>query len=301
MTAIRRRRPGDAVVDVVLDSEETVRIHDRRVVEHRLGAGTPLAPAGLDALRRAAAFDAAELRALRLIARRPRSAAELRGRMGEWGLDDVAASGVIERLRELGQVDDRRLAVAVADSRRARGYGRRRTAGDLSRLAVDDPAAAEALAALPEDERPDAERVAHRRFGPPPYDDRTARRVVGFLARRGFGPDAVAVRGLPSSRLTRLLPLWTALDYHPMIRSRRALGVGRSWRSDRRGERAARDALPAALWPSNPGGAGDDALRSTGPDGTRSRSETRAAALELRRWAAVQRGPWPASCTRRTK
>lgn len=192
VTAIRRRRPGDVVVDVVLDSGETVRIHDRRVVEHRLGAGATLGPAGLDALRRAAAFDAAELRALRLIARRPRSAAELRARLGEWGLDDVAAAGVVERLRELGQVDDRRLAVAVAESGRARGYGRRRTASDLGRLAVDHPAAAEALAALPDDERPDAERVAHRRFGPPPYDDRTARRVVGFLARRGFGPDAVA-------------------------------------------------------------------------------------------------------------
>jgi hypothetical protein len=31
-----------------------------------------------------------------------------------------------------------------------------------------------------------------RRFGAPPYDDRTARRAVGFLARRGFAPDAVA-------------------------------------------------------------------------------------------------------------
>ena len=45
----------------------------------------------------------------------------------------------------------------------------------------------------------DAERVARRRFGPPPYDDHTARRVVGFLARRGFDPDAVAaVVGRPS-------------------------------------------------------------------------------------------------------
>ena len=35
VTAIRRRRPGDAAVDVILDSGETVRVHDRRVVEHR--------------------------------------------------------------------------------------------------------------------------------------------------------------------------------------------------------------------------------------------------------------------------
>ena len=82
--------------------------------------------------------------------------------------------------------------MAVAESRRAQGYGRLRTAAISARLAVDDPAAAAALAALPDDERPDAERVARRRFGPPPYDDRTARRVVGFLARRGFDPDAVA-------------------------------------------------------------------------------------------------------------
>ena len=41
-------------------------------------------------------------------------------------------------------------------------------------------------------EQADAERVARGRFGPPPYDDRTALRVVGFLARRGFDPDAVA-------------------------------------------------------------------------------------------------------------
>ena len=192
VTAIRRRRPGDAAVDVVLDSGETVRVHDRRVVEHRLGAGMALGAAGLDALRRAAAFDAAEVRALRLIARRPRSTAELRTRMAGWGVDEVTAAGVVERLRELGQIDDRRLAMAVAESGRARGYGRFRTAGDLGRLAVDEPAAAAALAALPDDERPDAERVARGRFGPPPYDDRTARRVVGFLARRGFDPDAVA-------------------------------------------------------------------------------------------------------------
>jgi regulatory protein len=192
VTAIRRRRPGDPAVDVLLDSGESVRIHDRRLGEHRLRPGTSLAGPGLDALRRASAFDAAERRVLRLLARRPRSAAELRARMAEWGVDDGTAAAVVERLAELGQVDDRRLATAVAESRRAQGYGRLRTAGDLARLAVDEPAAASALASLPEDELPDAERVIRRRFGSPPYDDRTARRAAGFLARRGFDPDAVA-------------------------------------------------------------------------------------------------------------
>ncbi len=190
--AIRRRRAGDPAVDVVLDPGGSVRVHDRRIGEHRLSPGAELAGPGLDALRRAAAFDEAERRALRLLERRPRSAAELRTRMETWGVDDVTAAGVVERLRELGQVDDRRLAAAVAESRRAHGYGRLRTAGDLARLAVDGAAAESALSALPDDEQDDAERALRRRFGPPPYDDRTARRAAGFLARRGFDADAVA-------------------------------------------------------------------------------------------------------------
>lgn len=199
VTAIRRRRPGDPAVDVVLDSGESLRIHDRRIAEHRLSPGTRLAGPGLDGLRRAAAFDDAERRLLRLLARRPRSAAELRGRMAEWGVDHVTAAAVMERLAELGQVDDRRLALAVAESRHAHGYGRRRTQAELARLAVDDPAAEAALAVVPGDELPDAIRVLERRFGAPPYDDRTARRAAGFLARRGFPPDAVlAAVGRPA-------------------------------------------------------------------------------------------------------
>ncbi|HEY7258545.1 MAG TPA: regulatory protein RecX [Gaiellales bacterium] len=192
VTTIRRRRPRDPLVDVVLDSGEVLRLHDRRVAERRLGSGARLAGPGLDGLRCAAAFDDAEQRALRLLARRPRSVAELRARMSEWGVDDVTAAGVVERLAELGQVDDRRLAAAVAESRHAQGYGRRRTRAELARLAVGDPAAEAALALVPDDELPDAVRIVERRFGAPPYDDRTARRAVGFLARRGFAPDAVA-------------------------------------------------------------------------------------------------------------
>jgi regulatory protein len=198
VTTIRRRRPGDSAVDVVLDSGDVVRVHDRRLVEHRLSPGMTLGAAGVHALRQAAAADAAERRALRLIARRPRAEAELRARMAGWGVDAVTATGVLERLAELGQVDDRRLAVAVTEARHEQGYGRLRTAHDLARLAVDEPAAAEALETLPEDERPAAERIARRRFGPPPYDDRTARRAAAFLARRGFDAEVVAAAvGLP--------------------------------------------------------------------------------------------------------
>src|SRR5205809_4783736 len=83
VVAIRRRRVGDPTVEVELASGEKLRVHDRRILEHRLAAGAEPGPPAVDALRRAAGEDAAERRALRLIARRPRSQAELRARMME--------------------------------------------------------------------------------------------------------------------------------------------------------------------------------------------------------------------------
>ena len=117
--------------------------------------------------------------------------------MAGWGVDEVTAAGVLERLADLGQVDDRRLAAAVTESRREQGYGRLRTAHDLVRLAVDEPAAAAALATLPDDERPQAERIARQRFGPPPYDDpppggrRASSRGAASTPRRSQRPSAV--------------------------------------------------------------------------------------------------------------
>jgi SOS response regulatory protein OraA/RecX len=65
---------------------------------------------------------------------------------------------------------------------------------------VGAPAAESALAELPDDELPQAELAVRRRFGPPPYDDRTARRAAGFLQRRGFDAEAVAAAiGRPDS------------------------------------------------------------------------------------------------------
>src|SRR5438067_1344252 len=134
----RRPRPGEPPVEVLLGSGERVRIHARRLAEHRLAVGDELDPAACDALRDAGRADSAERRALRLIAVRPRSRDELRRRMGEWGLSEPTASAVLERLSAIGAVDDGVLATAVVSSRRAHAYGRLRVAADLERLRVSE-------------------------------------------------------------------------------------------------------------------------------------------------------------------
>jgi regulatory protein len=191
VAGLRRPRPGDPTVEVLLASGERIRIHDRRLAEHGLAVGDALDPAACAALRAAGRADAAERRALRLIAVRPRSRAELALRMGEWGLSEAGAAGVLERLSAMGAVDDGALAAAVVSSRRAHAYGRLRVDADLERLRVD-PAARAPVATDAGDEAERARRALAARGAPDAGDPAGLRRAAGYLQRRGFDADTVA-------------------------------------------------------------------------------------------------------------
>lgn len=191
VAGLRRPRRGDPTVEILLASGERLRVHDRRLAEHGLAAGDELDPAACAALREAATADAAERRALGLIAVRPRSRAELARRMAEWGLSEATAKAVLERLSAIGAIDDGVLAAAVVSGRRAHAYGRLRVAADLERLRVD-PAARAIAETTSGDEVERARRALSARGAPDPRDPAGLRRAVGYLGRRGFDADTVA-------------------------------------------------------------------------------------------------------------
>jgi regulatory protein len=189
---LRRLRAGDPSVEVVLGSGERLRVHDRRVAEHGLHAGAVLGPEAGETLRAAARADAAERRALRLIGRRPRSRAELERRLGEWGLPEADAAGVIGRLAAVGLVDDDRLAGAVVAARRADGYGRLRVRHDLDRIGIERETTAAHAATTAADELDRARAALGSRRAPGTDDPAGVRRAAAYLARRGFDADTVA-------------------------------------------------------------------------------------------------------------
>ncbi len=192
VAGLRRPRAGDPTVEVLLASGERLRVHDRRLAEHRLAVGEALDPSACAALRDAGRADAAERRALRLIAVRPRSRAELARRMGEWGLSEEAAAAVLDRLSAIGAVDDGALVAAVVSSRRAHAYGRLRVDADLARLQVD-PGARTAAETTAGDEAERARLALRSRGAADLRDPAELRRAAGFLHRRGFDADTVAV------------------------------------------------------------------------------------------------------------
>ena len=146
----------------------------------------------------AEALDAAEPKhareqALRLLAYRERSAAEVRSRLLEDGYPEVVASDVVVALQRTGLVDDERFARMMARVlTQIRGMGRARALRELASKGVDTELARASLyEALPPDaELEAAATLAHALAARPAA---TVDRIAARLARKGYSP-AIALR-----------------------------------------------------------------------------------------------------------
>jgi regulatory protein len=104
--------------------------------------------------------------------------------------DDVAAA-VLDRLTEVGLIDDAAFAAVWVNSRQSgRGLSRRALTQELRAKGVDDEVAAAAVAEIdPQDEWDTARRLVARKAPSMARLDRVTaeRRLVGMLARKGYG------------------------------------------------------------------------------------------------------------------
>ncbi|HAW11177.1 MAG: regulatory protein RecX [Candidatus Dormibacteria bacterium] len=132
--------------------------------------------------------EAAAAMAQRLLAITDRSRVELQRRLERRGYTPSTAAEAVDRLAARGWVDDARLAEDLARRRSSHGYGRRRVLADLVARGVDPETVSRTAAELPASQgeavRIAAERLRHRRDGPPAPDE--VRRLAAALQRRGF-------------------------------------------------------------------------------------------------------------------
>lgn len=129
---------------------------------------------------------------LRLLTVRARTRAELAGQLAKRGYPDNVSDKVLNRLEQVGLVDDADFAEQWVRSRRANaGKGRRALIAELRTKGVDNEVIESALA----DDEPGAERERAERLVADKLrreklvdgdDPKLARRLVGMLARRGF-------------------------------------------------------------------------------------------------------------------
>ncbi len=135
--------------------------------------------------------------ALRMLARRDATAAELARRLSDKGIEASLVDETIARLRGTGYLDDRRFARQWAESaiRNGRGFGPRLRL-DLARRGVPGDIVAEVLAGISEeyDEMETLAALLAKKFtdfAPGSATDREKRRVMQYLQRRGFSVAAI--------------------------------------------------------------------------------------------------------------
>jgi regulatory protein len=158
--------------------------------------------------RRAAPPPTAYQRALRRLARRDHSVAELRRALLERGHEPDDVKAALDRLLRERYVDDVGFAERFARSRMAhQGHGRLRIRHDLHLRGVDRGASEAGIAgALREvDERTVVDTLARRYWRQHAAVEPARRlpRLWAFLVRRGFTP------GLVRERLSALWPRWS--------------------------------------------------------------------------------------------
>ncbi|HEY3288470.1 MAG TPA: regulatory protein RecX [Gemmatimonadaceae bacterium] len=200
VTALREnpRKPGRYAVHV--DGKSVAIVNAAYLHDSGLAVGKVIDEAAGDRLmvaaRKLEAFD----RAAAALGRRARSAHELERWLLQRGFDRADVTDAVQRLEEIGAIDDSQFARAFARSRAlGKGMSRRRLAQELSRRGVDramaDAAIAEVLEEESVDERALLEGAARKKLamlqGQEP--EVVKRRLYGYLARRGYNADDIGV------------------------------------------------------------------------------------------------------------
>jgi regulatory protein len=144
--------------------------------------------------------------AVRFLGARPRTRWELERRLRRAGAEDPVVEATLERLAEIGYLDDAAFARWWGEQRdRHAPRGRRMIEAELRQQGIDrdvieahrvehaSPERAPEDASLPGSEADRAREALerHLRGRPLPTDSRALQRVGMFLMRRGFDPETV--------------------------------------------------------------------------------------------------------------
>ena len=147
---------------------------------------------------------------LRQLSMAPRSRSQLERKLRQRGCEDEVAAKVLDRMTEVGLVDDEAYAQMLVRSRQSdKGLARRALAHELRKQGIDPEIADEALGQVGAgDERLRAEQLVAKKLrsmrGLAP--EVQARRLAGMLARKGYSGEVAwpivrdAVDGLPEHR-----------------------------------------------------------------------------------------------------
>lgn len=184
----RRRR---SLYRLDFEQGDSIEVDVRTFDESRFAVGQEITEEQLNTLLATSRYNRARERALYLLGLRDYACKELEEKLYSEA-DPVTAAAVVERLREVGLLDDERYAARLARSlSEVKHYPRRRIEQELRRRGLSPVLAQAAVSDLEGEDFEQALEILRRKYYNKLNDPDSRRRVTAALARRGFSYGAI--------------------------------------------------------------------------------------------------------------
>lgn len=184
VTAIEPRRKSFSAI--FIDGEYALKLDTETVIAERLKIGEEIDDERLHELIKASDTKRAKEKALWLISYRDHSEGELRQKLlRDFG--EEAADKAIERLCELGLINDEGFARKYAESLSHKHMSQRQIEQKLRQKGLDKELTSETLEDLNLDEKEEIRALINKKYLRKLSDEGDLRRTIAALQRRGFG------------------------------------------------------------------------------------------------------------------
>ena len=184
----RRRR---SLYRLDFEQGDSIEVDVRTFDESRFAVGQEITEEQLNTLLATSRYNRARERALYLLGLRDYACKELEEKLYSEA-DPVTAAAVVERLREVGLLDDERYAARLARSlSEVKHYPRRRIEQELRQRGISPVLAQAAVSDLEGEDFEQALEILRRKYYNKLNDPDNRRRVTAALARRGFSYGAI--------------------------------------------------------------------------------------------------------------
>lgn len=188
ITAIKQQQKRADRYSVFVDDKYAFSLGESALIESRLHSGQELTSSELADLKKTAGLDKAYGNTLRYVAIRPRSEGELQDYFRRKQIDPVAGAQIIERLRNVGLVDDSAFAKAWVDNRRLlKNVSKRRLQLELRQKRVPAEIIDQVLQDDESDDRQALRQLVEKKRGRYPDNQK----FMQYLARQGFSYDDI--------------------------------------------------------------------------------------------------------------
>ena len=188
ITAIKREKGH--LSRLTFENGESLLIDSDLCAEKCLHEGDTLSPEDKKRLLTESDYLRAKARAIRLLDRYTYTESRLLRKLKETGFPEEAAKRAVERLKELGLINDREFALTAAEDLSRRGVSKRAAYAKLLSKGISAKTAKEATEAVAFDEGGQLKELIERRYKNKLAAGET-QKVFAALIRKGFSYGAV--------------------------------------------------------------------------------------------------------------